>query len=59
MEKIFIVKEKLNKILDFINSINNVAITELEKEILLQKLKDVYFELSIIEVTKIEVQQEI
>lgn len=54
MEKIFIVKEKLNKILDFINSINNVAITELEKEILLQKLKDVYFELSIIEVTKIE-----
>ncbi len=58
MEKIFIVKEKLNKILDFINSINNVAITELEKEILLQKLKDVYFELSIIEVTKIEEEKD-
>ena len=39
MEKIFIVKEKLNKILDFINSINNVAITELEKKFYYKNLK--------------------
>ena len=54
MEKIFNVKEKLNKILSFIDSINKGGISELEKEILLQKLKDVYFELSLIEVNKIE-----
>lgn len=54
MEKVFVIKEKLNKIISFIDSIENENITDLEKDVLLQKLKDLYFEASLLKPKKIE-----
>lgn len=46
MEKLLIVKEKINKLNSVVNSLDNVNISLIEKDVLLQSVRELYIDLS-------------
>lgn len=59
MENVFSLKEKINKISNFIDSLNSNGLSSFDKEILLQKLKDLYFEVSVLSVDNTQIVESV